>query len=219
MRQPTTIIFDLDGTLVDSAPDIHCALNAVLEQNTLPCLDLEAVKLMIGGGPEVLVRRALDKPGLVRTAAEIGRLTVSFQHAYHEQGNTLSALFPGALRCLEQLASQDIPVGLCSNKPQQLCQQLLADLRIEHLFAAVQGSGSGLPPKPHPAALLATLRRLDASADSALYVGDSATDVETARRAGVPVALVKGGYTAAPADTLGADRVVAGLADIPSIWQ
>jgi phosphoglycolate phosphatase len=219
LQSPTAIIFDLDGTLVDSVPDIQCALNAVLEQNALPCLEIEAVKLMIGGGPEILIRRALDKLGFVRTPDEIGHLTMSFQHAYHEQGNTLSALFPGALRCLEQVTSQDIPIGLCSNKPEQLCQQLLADLGIEHLFAAVQGSGSGLPPKPHPAALLATLRRLDATANSALYVGDSATDVETAGRAGVPVALVRGGYTATPADSLGANWVVAGLADIPSIWQ
>jgi len=219
LRKPAAIIFDLDGTLVDSAPDIRCALHAVLERNKLPCPELEEVKLMIGGGPAVLVERALDSLGIVAASSEIEHLSVKFQETYLEQGNTLTTLFPGAVDCLEQLADQDIAIGLCSNKPERICHQLLSDLGIRHYFQVIQGSGSGLPTKPDPAVLIETLRRLEAGPERALYVGDSMTDVETARAAGVTVVLVIGGYTAIPAESLGADRVVAGLADVMSTWQ
>lgn len=219
MRQPAAIIFDLDGTLVDSAPDIRCALNAVLVHARLPPLELAAVQLMIGGGPTVLIQRALDELGVAVEPEEIARLTASFERTYLEQGNALTTLCQGALSCLEHLQNNAVSIGLCSNKPERLCQQLMDDLGIEHFFAAIQGSGSGLPTKPHPAALLATLHRLDATPQRALYVGDSKTDVETARGAGVPVALVRSGYTATPADALGADWVVDGLGEIPSIWN
>jgi len=117
------------------------------------------------------------------------------------------------------LKSHDVSIGLCSNKPELSCTQLLADLEIEHFFSAIQGSGSGSPMKPHPAALFAVLHRLDTEPAKALYIGDSKTDVDTARAADVSVALVNGGYTVEPATTLGADWVVESLADIPSIWR
>jgi phosphoglycolate phosphatase len=218
-QTPEALVFDLDGTLVDSAPDIRCSLNSVLNNNGLPSLDLDAVTLMIGGGPEVLVRKALDKLGVVTKSGDIGSLSRKFQAAYHEQGNVMTTTFRGALECLEHLKKHGIPIGLCSNKPERICHQLIADLEIQVFFSEVQGSGTGLPTKPEPDALLALLRRLGATPARSLYVGDSKTDVETARRAGVPVALVDGGYTDVPATTLGADWVVKNLADIPSIWQ
>jgi len=219
LERPAAIVFDLDGTLVDSAPDIRCALNVVLAQDGLPPLQTKAVQLMIGSGPTVLIERALDQLGVAARPDDIARLTAGFEETYLELGNTLTVLFPGAVSCLEYLKSHDVSIGLCSNKPEHLCRQLLDDLKIEYLFSAVQGSGSGLPKKPHPAALAAVLGHLGTKPSKALYVGDSKTDVETARAAGVSVALVNGGYTAAPAATLGADWVVEGLADIPSIWQ
>ena len=218
-KKPEALIFDLDGTLADSAPDIHRSLNAVLGHSGLPLLDFNAVKLMIGGGPEILVRKALGELGLVLEPDEIRHLSMSFEHTYLEQGNALTPLFRGAVDCLDHLARQDIPIGLCSNKPEHICHQLLLNLDIRRFFDAIQGSGTGLPTKPHPEALLAILHRLGARPERALYVGDSKTDVETARAGGVPVALVKCGYSAAPATTLGADWVVEGLWEIPSIWQ
>lgn len=210
-------MFDLDGTLADSAPDIHCSLNTVLNSNGLPPLD--AVTLMIGGGPEVLVRKALDELGVVAKSDEIRKMSSELQKAYLIQGSVRTTLFGGTLECLEHLKKHGIPIGLCSNKPERICHQLLADFEIQVFFDEVQGSGTGLPTKPEPDALLALLRRLGAAPARALYVGDSMTDVETARRAGAPVALVDGGYTDVPATTLGADWVVKNLADIPSIWQ
>lgn len=218
-RKPEAVVFDLDGTLADSAPDIHCSLNTVLNRSGLPSLELNAVTLMIGGGPEVLLRKALDALGVVVKSDEIRQLSKNFENAYLEQGNVLTTLFRGAVECLTHLERYGIPIALCSNKPEHICHQLLADLEIRKFFDEVQGSGTGLPIKPHPEALLATLHRLAAAPARALYVGDSNTDVETARAAGTPIALVKCGYTAVPATALGADWVVESLADIPSIWQ
>jgi len=217
--KPAAVIFDLDGTLVDSAPDIHYSLNAVLNQRGLNSIELNSVALMIGGGPELLIRRALDELGAAAEAGEITELTTEFETAYLQHGNTLTNLFPGALECLTELDRHGIPIGLCSNKPEHICGQLLADLKIRKFFVAIQGSGTGLPRKPHPGPLLAILDRLGAKAVQALYVGDSRTDVDTARAAEVPVALVKHGYTSEPAAALGSDWVVDSLADIPSIWQ
>jgi phosphoglycolate phosphatase len=190
-----------------------------MAQDELPSLELETVRLMIGGGPEVLIRRALDKLGIVAGTNEVRRLTKSFEDTYSKQGNSLTRLFPGAISCLENLDNQGVAIGLCSNKPEHICHQLLADLGVQHFFDVIQGSGSGLPTKPHPAALIAALHRLGVSAEQALYVGDSQTDVDTARAAGLVVALIKGGYTAVPADSLGADWVLEGLVGISSIWQ
>ena len=217
--KPAAVVFDLDGTLADSAPDIHYSLNAVLHQRGLNSIELSSVTLMIGGGPELLIRRALDELGTAAKAAEIATLTAEFENAYLEHGNVLTNLFPGALECIARLEGHGIPIGLCSNKPEHICDQLLADLEIRKFFVAIQGSGTGLPKKPHPDPLLAILDRLGAAPAQSLYVGDSSTDVETARAGDVPVALVKHGYTLEPAATLGSDWVVESLAEIPSIWQ
>ena len=218
-RKPAAVVFDLDGTLADSAPDIHYSLNEVLNQRGLNSIELSSVTLMIGGGPELLIRRALDELGTAAEAGEIAALTAEFENAYLERGNVLTNLFPGALECIAKLEEHGIPIGLCSNKPEHICDQLLADLEIRKFFVAIQGSGTGLPKKPHPDPLLAILDRLGAKPAQSLYVGDSSTDVETARAGNVPVALVKHGYTLEPAATLGSDWVVESLADIPSIWQ
>ena len=217
--KPAAVVFDLDGTLADSAPDIHYSLNAVLNQRGLNSIELSSVTLMIGGGPELLIRRALDELGTAAEAGEIAALTAEFENAYLEHGNVLTNLFPGALECIAKLEGHGIPIGLCSNKPEHICDQLLADLEIRKFFVAIQGSGTGLPKKPHPDPLLAILDRLGAKPAQSLYVGDSSTDVETARAGDVPVALVKHGYTSEPAAALCSDWVVESLADIPSIWQ
>ena len=217
--KPLAVVFDLDGTLADTAPDIHHSLNAVLNQRGLNSIELSSVTLMIGGGPELLIRRALDELGAAAEAGEMAELTAEFEGTYLERGNALTKLFPGARACIAELEGHGIPIGLCSNKPEHICDQLLADLDIRDYFAAIQGSGTGLPRKPRPDPLLAILDRLGATPSQALYVGDSSTDVKTARAGGVPVALVTHGYTSKPAATLGSDWVVESLADIPSLWQ
>lgn len=215
--RPDAVVFDLDGTLADTAADIQQSLNAVLAEAELPAIDVDEVRLMIGKGPEVLIRRALQRLNVAAGTGRVKSMTLAFRQNYSAQGNSLSRLFPGASECLESLTRQGIAIGLCSNKPEPNCAQLLEDLDIRQHFTAIQGSGAGLALKPDPEALLATVHRLDST--NALYVGDSATDVATARAAGIPVALVRGGYTTTPADSLAADWVIERLSDLPSIWQ
>jgi phosphoglycolate phosphatase len=215
--QPDAVVFDLDGTLADTATDIQRALNSVLAEASLSPLGVDAVRLMIGRGPEVLVRKALEYSQAAGDDDRVAVMTDSFRERYSAQGNALSELTPGANECLDQLARQEIAIGLCSNKPAPNCAQLLDDLGVLQHFSAIQGSGTGLSLKPDPEPLLETVSRLGAK--NALYVGDSATDVATARAAGLPVALVKGGYSEKPAEELQADWVVDRLSELPSIWQ
>ena len=215
--RPDAVVFDLDGTLADTATDIQHALNSVLAEAGLPPVEVDSVRLMIGKGPEVLVRRALRHLHISGYEDRVASMTDAFREQYSVQGNASSKLTPGAIECLEQLAQQDIAIGLCSNKPHANCAQLLDDLGVLRHFAAIQGSGTGLALKPDPEPLLATVSQLGAT--DALYVGDSATDVATARAASLPVALVRGGYSDEPAETLGADWVIDRLSELPSIWQ
>lgn len=217
--RPDAVIFDLDGTLIHSAPDIHAALNSVLAQHSYPKLKLDDVKLMIGGGPELLIRRALASLDIQAAAGEIDSLTAEFEQAYLDRDSRLTTLAPGARELLEYLVAQDISVGICSNKPQRLCQTSLEKLEVRGLVDVVRGSGPCFPIKPHPAVLLATIDDLNTTAEHVLYVGDSSTDVSTGRSAAVDVALVRSGYDATPADSLGADWVVDDLRDIPAIWD
>lgn len=208
------VVFDLDGTLVDTATDIQRALNRVLATDDLPPLDVGAVRLMIGGGPKLLVTRALQKLDIEAGQYVIDRLTDLFYDEYLRQEDGESRLFDGAETCLEQLKAAGTRIGLCSNKPDEHCQKLVSELGVARYFDVIQGSSTGLPKKPDPAPLLKTVERLGTMPTATLYVGDSETDVLTARAAGVAVVLVSYGYTARPAASLGADGVYDSLEDI-----
>jgi phosphoglycolate phosphatase len=213
-RYIPAVVFDLDGTLADTAADIRRALNRTLAADDLPSLDVAAVRLMIGGGPRLLVSRALRSLGIDAGQYRVDRLTKVFCNEYLRQENIETTLFDGAETCLKQLKSAGTRIGLCSNKPDEHCRKIVAELGVASYFDVVQGSGAGLPRKPDPAPLLRTSERLGTLPFATLYVGDSETDVLTARAAGVPVVLVSYGYTARPASDLGADEVYNSLADI-----
>lgn len=208
------VVFDLDGTLADTAGDVQQALAAALASEGLPPVELGAVRFMIGNGPEVLVKRALQRLAVEEDAELVQRLTTGFHAAYLRQGNARSRLYDGAAEGLEYLRANAMRTGICSNKTQDLCEKLVRDLGIAGSIDVIQGSEPGLPRKPDPAPLLHVVGRLGASRETTLYVGDSATDVATARAAGVPVVLVSYGYSARPATQLGANDVYDRISDI-----
>jgi len=208
------VVFDLDGTLVDSAADVRRALNRTLASEQLPPLDTEVVRYMIGGGPRLLVLRALAELRTRKSRYVVDKLAELFHDEYLRQENIASRLYDGAEKCLEQFRASGARIGICSNKPDDLCHKLLNDLGVLEYFDVILGSGSGLPRKPDPAPLLEVIKRLGSLPEAALYVGDSATDVKTARAAGVDVVLVNYGYTMRPASELGADKVYDSLVDI-----
>ncbi len=208
------VVFDLDGTLADTALDIREALVRALAAEKLPPVDLESVRLMIGGGPKLLVERALHRLGVDTETALVDRLTAAFHREYKSQNNKLSKLFRGVEGALHRLHAAGIRIGLCSNKPDDLCRMLVGNFSLERYFDEILGSGDGLPKKPDPAPLLRVIERLGVTPDDTLYVGDSATDVATARAAGVPVMLVSYGYTLRAPQQLGADAVIDSLGDL-----
>jgi len=210
----SAVVFDLDGTLADTAADIREALVRALAGEKLPPVDTESVRLMIGGGPRLLVKRALHRLNIETDSDLVTRLTQAFHSEYMQQRNQLSRLFDGVESTLRTLHSTGVRIGLCSNKPDDLCRMLVKSFSIEHYFDEILGSGGDLPRKPDPAPLLSIIERLGVTPDDTLYVGDSATDVETARNAGVPVMLVDYGYTVREASQLGGDAVISSIAEL-----
>lgn len=192
----TAVIFDLDGTLVESAADLQAAANAMLAERGAPPIDLATITSFIGQGIDVLVAHCLRfhqvDPG--ELAASIAR----FKSIYDAQGFALTRPFPGVIDALRDLKGRGLRLGVCTNKDTVPARAILKTCGIDDLFEGVLG-GDALPVrKPDPNALLATARACGAEAGAFLYVGDSEVDAETARRASAPFLLFTEGYRKSP---------------------
>ena len=214
---PRAVIFDLDGTLIDSAPDLAGSLNAVLEADGLSAVTLEQVRLMIGNGVPKLIERGFAAQGRILPEADIAQRTPRFMEIYFARATQETVLYPGVMDCLRALTTRGVRIGLCTNKPTDVSTQILRDLGVANHFDAVVGGTSGYAKKPDPEPMLACLKDLGATPAQALYIGDSETDVKTARNAGIAMIAVADGYTATPVDELGADGHVATLEDIVGV--
>jgi phosphoglycolate phosphatase len=211
---PQAIVFDLDGTLIDSAPDIAHALNAATGKRGLAPFPLDEVKAMIGGGVPQLVERALVARGFPRT--ELMQLVDDFLALYRENLTTRTLVYDGARELLQQLHGEGRRLGICTNKNHELTLAILDQLDLAQYFGAVFGEREGKARKPDAAPLLETLAELGASPKEALMAGDSEADVACARNANIPVVVVSFGYSKVAPEALGADAVISALADLPS---
>ena len=205
---PETIVFDLDGTLVDTAPDLTAALNAVMRAQGRPIVPLEDVRHMVGRGAQVLIERAMAATGPLPSEAQIDALVRDFIVHYDANISAGSRPFERAEAVVKSFAARGHRIGICTNKPIALSLKLLDELNIRSLFPVVLGADSRPYKKPDPRHLFDTIAALGGQADSAVLVGDSETDVKTARAANVPVVVVSFGYTEIPPHELGADRVI-----------
>ena len=210
----SAVVFDLDGTVADTAQDIHASLINALSGKGLPPVDLESTRLMIGGGPQLLVERALHRLGVNTDARLVDALVTAFHDDYLANGDRHARLYDGAESTLQQLHAMGTRVGLCSNKPDDLCRMLTRSFNIDRYIDETLGSTPGMPKKPDPAPLLAITERLGVAPADTLYVGDSDADVKAARAAGIRVMLVSYGYTLRHAAQLGADGVIDSLAEL-----
>lgn len=192
------IVFDLDGTLIDSAPDIHAASAKMLAGAGRPPLSLPTVRSFIGRGVPVLIRRIMAATGLPEDEAVHSKLVADFTAHYAAAPAARTALYPGCAAVLDTLAHSGFALGICTNKPEAATRAILAHFGLDRLFGAIVGGDSLPERKPHPAPLTASFARL--GADARLYVGDSEVDGETAARAGVAFALFTEGYRQAPVD-------------------
>lgn len=217
MRYPAAVVFDLDGTLVDTAVDLHLVLTELMAEEDLPTPPLESIRAMVGDGARALLARAFAAEGVVPDPERMDRLYARFIERYTEVPCRGSTLYPGASELLVHLAEAGCALGLCTNKPQRPSELLLEALGVLHRFGAVVG-GDVLPVrKPDPAHLAHTLKILGApDPASSVMVGDSRNDALTARALGVPCVLVTFGYTTVPARELGADAVVDRLDELPA---
>jgi phosphoglycolate phosphatase len=210
---PLAVVFDLDGTLIDSAADLASALNYALGLRKLPPFPIDQVKEMIGGGIPKLVERALSAHGV--SDVELLPLAADFVQYYRKNLTTRTTLYKGAAELLEQLKGEGRRLGLCTNKQHELTVATIEQLGVAKYFSAVAGEREGRPRKPDPAPLLGVLQALGASPQDAVMVGDSGADVECAKAAGLPSIVVSFGYSKVPAKELGATEVIPRLPDLP----
>lgn len=206
---PRAVIFDLDGTLIDSVPDLAGALNTLLEaERDRPALPLDQVRVMIGNGVPKLIERGLRAHGEDHGQEVISELVPKFMEIYLARATLETRPYEGAESLLEDLSARDIRIGLCTNKPTDVSNRILKDLGLARYFGSVVGGTSGYAAKPDPEPMLACLKELGSTAEDAVFVGDSTADVKTARNAGLPVIVMSYGYTAIPATELGGDIVI-----------
>jgi phosphoglycolate phosphatase len=210
-----TIAFDLDGTLVDTAPDLISALNFVLDREGMPPVPLDAARNMIGAGARKLIERGLELEGRAASVSDIDRLTADFIDYYAAHIADASRPFEGLEGALDDLAARGCRLVVCTNKLEWLSRRLLDELGLSQRFAAICGADTFGVSKPDPAILRQTIARASGNLSSSIMVGDAGTDVGVARRAGIPVIGVTFGYTDIPIAELKPDRVIAHMRDLP----
>lgn len=214
---PAAVVWDLDGTLIDSAADIARSLNRLFAELGLAPLGENSVRGLVGEGVATLIERALDAAGA--RPADLPRgdeLVARFLSLYTEDAGRSTRLYPGARQALQQLGSGGIRQAICTNKPERITRKILADLDVGRYFEIVIGGDTLARRKPDPLPLKAALAGLDVLSGEALMIGDSAIDVATARTAGVMIGVVAFGYAKMPAADMGADFCIDDLAALPA---
>jgi phosphoglycolate phosphatase len=215
MTSVRTVVFDLDGTLVDTAPDLIKALNFVLDREGLPPVPLHSARNMIGAGARRLIERGLEVEGRVATPVDITRLTGDFIDYYAAHIADGSRPFEGLEDALDDLAGRGYQFAVCTNKLEWLSKRLLDQLGLSARFAAICGADTFGVSKPDPAILQQTVARAGGELASTVMVGDAGPDVGVARRAGVPVVCVEFGYTDVPVADLKPDLLIGHMRDLP----
>lgn len=211
-----TIAFDLDGTLVETAPDLIGSLNVVLGEARLPPLPTEAARVLVGRGARVLIERGFEAAGEHLPPERVPGLVARFIEIYRGRIASESRPFPGVEAALDALSGAGAILCVCTNKPTALSEQLLAALEMRDRFASVIGADAAPKPKPDPSHLIHAIASAGGDPTRALMVGDSRADADAARAALVPCVLVPFGYTDTPVHDLGADLVIDGFGDLPA---
>ncbi len=219
-RAIATVLFDLDGTLIDSAPDLHVAANKLLAEENRRPVTLEEIILMIGDGVPKLVERAFEATGEGVYDDALKALAGRFLEFYEPHAADLTVPFPGALDCLARLKAQGYALGLCTNKPYAATLEILDALGMAAVLDVVIG-GDSLPgiKKPDPRHLLAALDKLGADAGTAVMVGDNANDVNAAHAAGLPAIVCRFGYTQGAAENLGGQIIIDHFDELPDAFE
>ena len=198
--QPSLVVFDLDGTLIDSAPDMHRAVNLMLADLGCTPLTIADIRSMVGDGASALIARALAARQCVNV--DTGKALAEFLHHYEANPTAVTRTFAGVAETLERLQAFGLTLAVCTNKPTRLTTMVLENLGLTRFFKRVVGGDSMPYRKPDPRALLEVLNGFGTPPSAALLVGDSEVDAATAQGAKVPFILMTYGYHRGPIDQI-----------------
>jgi len=213
---PRAVLFDLDGTLIDSLPDLVAAVNRMLAGWDRAPLSAEAVKALVGGGAAILVEQAfLTTGGPVDLPVE--DLLRRFMADYEPRSAESTRPWPAVIETLTRLKDSGLALAVCTNKPSGATKVVLAKLGLAHFFDAVVGANDTPALKPDPIHIQVILDSLGVTADQAVMVGDSYNDIAAARAAGVPTVAVSFGYAHGPVAELGANRIIDDYRELPAL--
>jgi phosphoglycolate phosphatase len=217
---PAAALFDLDGTLIDSVPDITLAVAELQKSEHLPPLNEAQVRRMIGHGVRNLVRRAYNAQGIALDEDSLDQRTDAMFDIYPRHLTNRTTLMPGTLEAIDHLVANGCRIALVTNKPQSAAEIVLSHFGLMERFDLVMGDvpGQSYPKKPDPAMLIAALSRLGVAATNAIMVGDSGIDIQAGRAAGVWAVGIRGGYTDEPLETFGPDLVLEDLGRLPAAF-
>lgn len=202
------VVFDLDGTLAETAPDIMGTLNVILQKQGMEPIAVDRARELVGAGARALIERAYKFYGRPLDAEKLESLFEDFLVVYAGNVASNSHLFAGVIEALDVLAAEGFKLAVCTNKPILHTRLILDHFAITDRFAAIAGRDSFPFFKPDPRHLTQTVAQAGADPARAVMIGDSRTDIDTARAAGLPVICVPFGYTDVPIESLGPDRVI-----------
>ena len=215
LKPARILICDLDGTLIDSAPDLTSAVGDLLAEVGRPPLPVAAVRHMVGDGIATLVERALTASGGVPDVTKMVEYVARYSAFYEARMTELTRPYPHVVETLSNLKTAGWRLAICSNKPEQPCRHVLAALGLEDLFEAVAGGDTFATRKPDPGPVRGVLDRLGATPGEAVMFGDSRNDVLAARGAGMPVIAIASGYGPVPPQDLDADVLINTVVELP----
>jgi phosphoglycolate phosphatase len=210
-----TLVFDLDGTLVDTAPDLVGGLNVAMALEGLDPISVQEVRRIVGGGVRVMLARGLEERGHTVPKSRFEELAAAFLAHYEIHIADESRPYPDVAQVLDRLAAAGNTLAVCTNKPEKLSLLLLEALGLRSRFAAICGADTFPVRKPDPLHLIGTIERAGGDVTRAVMIGDSRADRDVARNAKVPCVLLDYGYTDVPAKELGAEAVVSHFKDVP----
>lgn len=211
-----TLVFDLDGTLIDTAPDLIDTLNVVFAREGLPPVAYDTARNLIGGGARAMIARGIEAEGRVLEPPKLEQMFDDFIAHYTAHVADRSQPFPGLIAALDHLAAGGYRFAVCTNKLERLSVLLLETLKLAGRFEAICGQDTFGIQKPDPEILRRTISAAGGSPQRAIMIGDSLTDIRTARAAGVPIIAVDFGYSEKPVSEFGPDRIISHFEQLPA---